>query len=74
MTCVFCKGDVNFRTASFTSDGHDRYIIVKDAPAFVCSQCGAISYSHDVTDRLEKICCALYDTGIELAVVRYSDT
>lgn len=74
MTCAYCKGNVNFRTASFTANDHDRYIIVKDVPAFVCSQCGAISYSRDVTDRLEKICSALYDTGIELAVVRYSDT
>lgn len=72
MNCIMCKGDLADRTANFIADLGDCIVIVKDVPAQVCSQCGEVSYSHDVAVRLEKIVNEMRTAMTEVAIVHYS--
>jgi YgiT-type zinc finger domain-containing protein len=47
-------------------------IIVKKVPCSKCTQCGEISYSGIVAQRLEQIASELEKSLTEIAVVNYS--
>jgi YgiT-type zinc finger domain-containing protein len=47
-------------------------IIVKNVPCSKCSQCGEVSYSVAVAQRLEQIISELEKSLTEIAVVSYS--
>ena len=51
--CIVCKGDLENRKTNFVADLGNCIIIVKDVPSQVCSQCGEVSYSHEVAMQLE---------------------
>lgn len=72
--CIMCKGNLEDRKTNFIADLGDCIIIVKDVPSQVCSQCGEVSYSHDVAVQLEKIVNHMKDTLTEIAVVHYSNS
>lgn len=71
--CIVCKGDLEDKLTNFIADLGDCIIIVKDVPSQVCSQCGEVSYSHEVALQLEKITNRLKDTLTEVAIVHYSN-
>lgn len=48
-------------------------IIIRNVPCHKCLQCGEVSYSLDVGERLEQMVDALKDTMTEVAIVKYSD-
>jgi len=73
MKCFLCKGNIENKLTTFMVDLDDCIIIVKHVPSQVCGQCGEISYSHDVTVRLEKIVSIMRVTITEIAVVNYSE-
>jgi YgiT-type zinc finger domain-containing protein len=51
-------------------DGH--FIIIKNVPCHKCSQCGEVSYSGDVVEKIEKIISKLKDALTEIAVVDFA--
>ena len=67
MTCISCKGDLINKNTNFI-------IIVKDVPSQVCSQCGEVSYSHEVAKRLEEIVGQMKNIMTEVAIVHYKPT
>ena len=69
MNCIMCKGNLVDKKTNFIADLGDCIIIVKDVPSQVCSQCGEVSYSHEVALQLEKIVNQLKNTMTEIAVV-----
>ena len=69
--CIVCKGNLEDKFTNFIADLGDCIIIVKDVPSQVCSQCGEVSYSHDVALQLEKITNKLNDSLTEVAIVHY---
>lgn len=72
MNCIMCKGDLEEKLTNFMVDLGNCIIIVKDVPSHVCSQCGEVSYSHDVATRLEEITSSMKNAMTEIAVVHYS--
>lgn len=72
MNCIMCKGKLTDKKTNFIADLGDCIIIVKDVPSQVCSQCGEVSYSHEVAQRLEQIVNKMKDSLTEIAVVHYS--
>jgi len=54
MKCVFCGGNTNKTTVTFSYEEDDRYFLVEHVPAEVCERCGEKTYSPDVTDELLK--------------------
>ena len=72
MTCFFCKGAMQADFTTHFSQVGDCMIIVKNVPCSKCSQCGEITYSGTVVQRLEQIIGELEKTLTEIAVVNYS--
>ena len=54
MQCVFCGGKLKEKKVIFTYDEGDKYLLVENVPAFVCTKCGEKTYSPEVTDQLLK--------------------
>ena len=55
MTCIVCMGDIEDKLTTFSVDIDGTLYVVKEVPSHVCSQCGEVSYSYDVSQRLEDI-------------------
>jgi YgiT-type zinc finger domain-containing protein len=78
MNCFLCKGKLENKLTAFMADLGACIVIVKNVPSQVCSQCGEVSYSDEVAQRLEKIVETLKTTTLnplvptEIAVVNYS--
>lgn len=47
-------------------------VIIKNVPCFKCRQCGEISYSATVSERIEQIVESLEKVLTEIAVVNYT--
>ena len=71
MTCIYCKGNIEHKLTNFIVDLGNTIIIVKDVPSEVCTQCGEVSYSNDVAERLEQIIAKMRQQNLEIAVTHY---
>ena len=52
MRCVLCGGKVEKKEVTFSYEEDDKYILVANVPAEVCTKCGEKTYSPEVTDEL----------------------
>ncbi len=52
MKCVFCGGKVKKKKVTFSYEEDDKYILVENVPAEICTECGEKTYSPEVTDEL----------------------
>jgi YgiT-type zinc finger domain-containing protein len=68
-----CKGKLEDKNTTFLIDVGNCIIIVKNVPSQVCSQCGEVSYSDCISEKLETIVDDLRKAATEIAVVNYSD-
>ena len=55
------------------TDLESSFIIIRGVPCYKCVQCGEISFTLDVGERLEQIVDALRNSLTEIAIVQYSD-
>jgi YgiT-type zinc finger domain-containing protein len=53
--CVFCGGEVEGRSVTFTYHEGDKCLLVENVPAEVCRQCGEETYAPDVADELLRL-------------------
>ncbi|PSR05316.1 MAG: YgiT-type zinc finger domain-containing protein [Bacteroidetes bacterium SW_11_45_7] len=53
--CPFCGGFIEKGHTTFTVDLQFGVVVVRDVPAFVCSQCGADWIDDSISDKLESI-------------------
>jgi YgiT-type zinc finger domain-containing protein len=76
MKCIFCKGNITDGTTTDVTDLISCVIVVRSVPCHKCEQCGEVSFSIDVSERLEKIVDTLRpsDSVTEVAIVKYTDT
>lgn len=72
MKCIMCRGNLEDKLTNFIADMGSCIIIVKDVPSQVCTQCGEVSYSHEVAVQLEKITNRMKDAMTEIAIVHYN--
>jgi len=68
-----CKGNLSDKSTTFMVDIDTCIIIVKNVPSQVCIQCGDVSYSNEVAERLEEVVNSLRMSITEIAVVNYKD-
>jgi YgiT-type zinc finger domain-containing protein len=74
MTCFICKGKIQNSFSTFTVDIKSCIVIIKNVPSQICDQCGEVSYSDDVSRRLEQIVNSIKSSALtEIAVVNYTD-
>jgi YgiT-type zinc finger domain-containing protein len=72
MTCFFCKGTMQTESTTHFAQVGACIIVVKNVPCSKCTQCGEVSYSGTVAQRLEQITAELEKSLTEIAVVNYS--
>ena len=76
MKCIFCKGNITDGLTTDVTDLESCVIIIRNVPCHKCSQCGEISFTIDVSERLENIVNTLKesDSVTEVAIIKYTDT
>ena len=72
MTCFMCKGEMEEKLTTFMVDLGDCIVIVKNVPSHVCRQCGEVSYSDEVSERLEKIVDDVRKSPVEISISNYA--
>ena len=72
MTCFMCKGDMEDRLTTFMVDLGNRIVIVRNVPSHVCKQCGEVSYSDEVSERLERIVDNVKKSPVEISISNYA--
>ena len=71
MRCIMCKGDVLRAKNTYIQEFDDCIIIIKNVPALVCSQCGEVYYSDEISDKLEEIVNRLQNMVKDVAIFEY---
>ncbi len=61
------------KNTNFIADFDDCIIIIKNVPSQVCTQCGEVSYSYEVSKQLEKIVQNVRSVVSDIAVVNFKD-
>ena len=73
MKCFFCKGIMVDSLTTDVTDLGSCVIIIRNVPCHKCAQCGEVSYTLDVSERLEQIVDSLRDSVTEVAILKYTD-
>ncbi len=71
--CVLCKGSVSPGTINHIVDLDGQIIIIKNAPATVCAQCGEGYITHEHAVKLEQMVDKARMQGMEIVIMHYSD-
>ena len=54
MKCIFCGGNLENKNVTFSYEEDEKYLLVENVPAEVCSKCGEKIYAPEVTEELLK--------------------
>jgi len=75
MKCVFCGGKVENKKVSFVYDDGDKYLLVENVPAEVCTKCGEKIYSPEIANELLKYARKKYPPikTVEMPVYDFSE-
>ena len=73
MKCIICKGEMVDGFATDVTDLESSVIIIRNVPCNKCSQCGEVSFSLAVAERLEQIVDMLRESVTEIAIIQYSN-
>ena len=71
MRCIMCKGDIASTKHTYIQEFNNCIIIIKNVPALVCSQCGEVYYSDEISEKLEEIVERLQGMVKDIAIFEY---
>lgn len=71
MMCLICKGELEEKLSTFIVENENAIIIIKNVPSEVCNQCGEVSYSLEISLKLEEILQKLEPLVSEIAIFEY---
>ncbi|MDD2970864.1 MAG: type II toxin-antitoxin system MqsA family antitoxin [Lachnospiraceae bacterium] len=71
MKCQFCNGEREKTITFYTTQINNCIIVVKNVPAYKCTQCGEIYFEHDTMSRIEVIIDKLESVISEVTVLDY---
>ena len=71
MRCIMCKGNINRTKHTYIQEFDDCIIIIKNVPVLVCSQCGEVYYSDEISEKLEEILDRLQGMVKDVAIFEY---
>ena len=66
-----CKGNTSITTHTYIQELDNCIIIIKNVPAFVCSQCGEVYYSDEIAEKLEEIVNRLQTIVKDVGIFEY---
>jgi len=71
MNCVICKtGTTQTGITNTLFDRNGSFVIVKDIPAQICTQCGEAYFDEQTTEELYTKVNTILNSGAELEVIR----
>ncbi len=51
-TCYYCGGQLMHKMTTFAHEMHGEVQVIRNAPAFVCQQCGEKEYTQETTHQI----------------------
>jgi len=73
MKCGICKAETEEKNVTYTEDVDQGVIVIRNVPAYVCTECGNTWYNGNVVTQLEKLVDNyLLLTGSEVSIVNYT--
>jgi len=66
-----CKGNITEAKHTYIQEFDNCIIIIKNAPALVCSQCGEVYYRDETVVKLEEIVNRLQGMEKDVAIFEY---
>ena len=66
-----CKGNTVQTKHTYIQEFENCIIIIKNVPALVCSQCGEVYYSDEISEKLEEILDRLQGMVKDVAIFEY---
>ena len=74
MKCFFCKGHMEIGITNFMTDVDNCFIIIKNVPAKVCSQCGEAVFDMKIALRLEELVNTMKSMcKTEVAIINFDE-
>jgi len=53
--CAFCKGELEEKTVTYTTEYKGRVAVVENVPAEVCTQCGEKFIGPEVAEKIQRL-------------------
>ena len=73
MKCGICKAEAEEKNITYTEDIDQGVIVIRNVPAFVCTECGNTWYNGTVVAKLEKLVDSYLSLiGSEVSIVNYT--
>lgn len=72
MVCIMCKGDLVEGTVNYPVDLDSKFLLIKNVPALVCSQCGKYFLDDKVVTKIEEIVELTKKSNVEIEVLRFA--
>ena len=66
-----CKGNITRTKHTYIQESDKCIFIIKNVPALVCSQCGEVYYSDEISEKLEEILDRLQGMVKDVAIFEY---
>ena len=74
MKCPSCRGEMEKGKTSLPYElGRDKFIVVRDVPALVCTQCGESFIESPILKKVEKIVNTGEKSGMTLGFLEYRE-
>ena len=74
MKCGICKATTEQKLVTYTEDYNNSVIVIRNVPAFVCTECGNVWYTGTVTARLEEIVSKIISAMVsDISIVKYDE-
>ncbi len=54
-SCLICGGKLVRETITYTSGHHGRVVIIRNVPAYICSQCGEQLFAPETVEYLQNV-------------------
>jgi YgiT-type zinc finger domain-containing protein len=70
--CYFCGGRVSPDFATIPFVVGKSVIVVKQVPAYVCSQCGEAIMDSEVAQTVDQLLKRAWQSGFEVSIITYS--
>ena len=73
MTCFACSSETLEKgSTSYVVERDNRLVVVRDAPALICRQCGEAYFDNDVALALYEQAEKLLDEGHDVEIAKYA--
>ncbi len=71
--CPVCGGSRKEGLTTFTADYKSALVVIRNVPAFICSQCGEEWITDDIAAKVESLASSAHKEKKQIEVVDFSE-